>query len=318
MSVLNRLSQIWRNIVHRARVDDDLDAELNAYLDLAADQYSAQGISRPEALRAAKLDAGGIEPAKEAVRDVRAGSLIESILRDLRFGARLLARSPGFTAAALFMLAVGIGANTAVFSVLNALILRGLPYSEPERIVMVYEKRPREGNLRNVVSAPDYLDWRDQGASFQSLAAMAQASVTWQSDSGAERLPVALVTPEILDVFGVRPAIGTGFGADVQTRPSAILTHGFWQRRFGGDPAILGKSLTIENGPVEIVGVLPSGFEYPERDVELMLPLTWRSREQLDRASHEYTVAGRLKPAQWPGRYCRSWRSVPPPSSSLV
>jgi putative ABC transport system permease protein len=295
MSVLNRLSRIWRNIFHRERVDDDLNAELNSYLDLAADQYSARGMGRPEALRAAKLDAGGMEPVKEAVRDVRAGSLVESILRDLRFGGRLLARSPGFTAAALLMLAVGIGANTAVFSLLNALVLRGLPYSEPERIVRVFENRPREGT-RHSASAPDYLDWRDQSTSFQSLAAMSGTGVTWQSESGAERVPAALVTPEFLDVYGVKPAVGTGFGADVQTRPSAILTHGFWQRRFGGDPAIIGKSLTIENTPIEIAGVLPSGFEYPEDDVELLLPLTWRSREQLDRASHEYTVTGRLKP----------------------
>src|SRR5262245_50153273 len=284
MSVLHRLSRIWPNVVHRKRVDDDLNAEVNAYLDLVADQYSARGMSRPEALRAAKLEAGGIEPVKEAVRDVRAGSMIESILRDLRFGGRLLARNPGFTTTVFFMLAVGIGANTAVFSVLNALVLQGLPYSEPERIVMVYEKRPREGNGRGryAVSTPDYLDWRDQSGSFQSLAAMFHTDVTWQGERGAERVPAALVTPEILDVFGLRPAIGTGFHADVQTRVSAILTHGFWQRRFGGDPAVVGRSLTIGNTPVEIAGVLPSGFEYPERDVELMLPLTWRrSRDQL-------------------------------------
>jgi hypothetical protein len=178
--------------VQRARIEADLDAELGAYVDLAAGQKVKAGMSPAEARRAALIESGGVEQVKERVRDVRAGILLETVIRDLRFGARLLAKNPGFTAAAVLMLALGIGANTAVFSVVNAVLLRGLPYSEPERIVALYEKRPRENERTMAVSAPDFLDWREQSASFESMAAVSHGGVTWQSDAGAERVPAGL------------------------------------------------------------------------------------------------------------------------------
>ncbi len=131
------------------------------------------GMSPAEARRAALIESDGVEQVKERVRDVRAGNLLETLLRDIRFGARMLAKDPAFTAAAVTMLALGIGANTAVFSVVDAVLLRGLPYSQPDRIVALYEMRPRERELRGTVSPPDFLDWRDQSASFQNMAAIA-------------------------------------------------------------------------------------------------------------------------------------------------
>ena len=159
-------------------------------------------MSPAEARRAALIESDGVEQVKERVRDVRAGNLLETVLRDVRFGARMLARNPAFTAAAVTMLALGIGANTAVFSVVNTVLLRGLPYSQPDRIVALYEMRPREHDLRGSVSPPDFLDWRDQSASFQNMAAIAHTGVTWQSDAGAERVLAGVVSPEFFDVVG--------------------------------------------------------------------------------------------------------------------
>ena len=279
---MRRILRIWRNLSHRARLEEDLDAELRAYVDLSAGEKMKAGMTPASARRAALVESEGVEQVKERVRDVRAGNLLETVLRDIRFGARLLAKNPGFTTAAVVMLALGIGANTAVFSVLNAVLLRGLPYSDADRIVVLYEKRPRENNWKNVVSPPDFLDWREQNTSFASMAAVAHDGVTWQSDAGAERVMAGIVSPEFFDVFGVKPALGPGFRSEKELRGSyqaAILTHGFWQRRFGADPAVLGRAITINGTLKEIVGILPANFEYPVRDVELFVPLWWRTRE---------------------------------------
>src|SRR5215467_1431290 len=140
MPVFRLLTRIWRNLLHRDRLAADLDDELHAYLDLLTAQKIKSGMDPTTARRAAILESGGVEQVKERVRDVRAGNLLESLLRDFRFGARMLASHPGFTAAAVLMLTLGIGANTAVFSVVHAVLLRGLPYAEPDRIVSLYEK----------------------------------------------------------------------------------------------------------------------------------------------------------------------------------
>ena len=299
MSIIRSLSNTWRNLIRRASVESDLDAELRAYVDLSAGQKMKSGMSPTEARRVALIESDGVEQVKERVRDVRAGNLLETVLRDYQFGARMLAKNPAFTAAAVTMLALGIGANTAVFSVVNAVLLRGLPYSQPDRIVALYEMRPREHELRGSVSPPDFLDWRDQNASFQNMAAIAHTGITWQSDAGAERVLAGVVSPEFFDVVGIPPALGSGFRSEKEIQGSyraVILTHGFWQRRFGADPTLLGRTLTINGNPAEVVGILPASFEYPVHDVELFVPLLWRTRDKLDRASHELTVAGRLKP----------------------
>jgi putative ABC transport system permease protein len=300
MSIIKRLSRTWRNLARRPRLEADLDAELRAYVDLAAGQKMKSGMSSVEARRAALIESGGVEQVKERVRDVRAGNLLETVIRDFRFGARLLAKNPGFTAAAVIMLALGIGANTAVFSVVNAVLVRGLPYSEPDRIVALYEKRPRETDERRMsVSAPDFLDWREQNTSFESMAAVVHDGVTWQSDAGAEQMLAGLVSPEFFDVLGVRPALGSGFRKEKEIQGgyyAVILTYGFWQRRFGADPAVLGRAITINGTPREVVAILPANFEYPVHDVELFVPLQWQSRENLNRSSHGLIVAGRLKP----------------------
>ena len=299
MQILRRLSKIWRNLARRERIEAELDAELRAYIDLAAEQKMQSGMDAAEARRQALIEAGGVEQVKEQVRDVRAGGLLEAVFRDLRFGARLLGRNRGFTAAAVVLLALGIGANTAVFSVVHAVLLRSLPYGQPDRIVALYEKRPREGELRNSVSAPDFLDWRAQSVSFQSMAAIVHNTVTWQAGTGAEKVLAGIVSPEFFDVVGVHPAAGAAFPRETEIPNgylAVVLTHGFWQRRFGGDASVLGRTLQINGRAAEVAGIMPADFEYPVHDVEMFLPLWWQTGEDLDRASHGLLVAGRLKP----------------------
>jgi putative ABC transport system permease protein len=300
MSISRRLLRTWRNLTQRARVEADLDAELRAWVDLVTDQKVNAGMNPAEARRAALLEAGGVEQVKESVRDVRAGNFVETVFRDFQFGARLLAKDRGFTVTAVVMLALGIGACTAVFSAVHAVLVRGLPYTDPDRLVTLYEKRPQENAWKHHASAPDFLDWREQSTSFESMAAIAHTGVTWQSDAGAEQIMVSIASPEIFDVLGVRPMLGTGFRDEAELPDgyhAIILTHGFWQRRFGADPALLGRTITINGSAREVVGILPASFEYPVADVELFAPLWWPSRDNLDRASHEFYVVGRLKPA---------------------
>src|SRR5215471_4379001 len=157
-----RFSKIWRNLRHGDRMESDLDAELRAYVDVLTAQKVRSGMTPEDARRAALIESEGVEQVKERVRDVRAGAWLATIWRDIQFGARLLAEERAFTFAAVTMLALGIGATTAVFSVVNVVLLRGLPYADPDRIVSVYEKRVKESMLRGFVSTPDFLDWRAQ------------------------------------------------------------------------------------------------------------------------------------------------------------
>ena len=299
MSMHQWITNATRNLFRRKHIESDLDAELQAWADLAAQRKIRSGMNDSEARRAVLVESGGLEQVKDRVRDARAGNGFDTLLRDLRFGARLLLKDRAFTATALIMLALGIGANTAVFSVLHTLLLRGLPYCGEDRIMMLYEKRPREDNWNNVVSPPDFLDWRSSSRSFEAMAAVVHDTVTWQSDSGAEQIMAGIVSPEFFAVLGVRPAIGAGFRPESAMRDgneAVVLTHGFWQRRFGGDSALVGRSVTINGIPREVAGILPAGFEYPVQDVDVILPLWFRSRENLNRTNHVLNVVAKLKP----------------------
>ncbi|MBL8229638.1 MAG: ABC transporter permease [Bryobacterales bacterium] len=290
------LRRLWLGLFRREQLDADFDAELRSYLDHDIDRRIRAGADPATARREALAAAGGIEPVKEQVREGRAAHALDTLVRDVRFGARLLFKHRVFTSAAIFLLALGIGANTAVFSVVNAVLIRSLPYPDAGRLVVLYEQRPLENNLRNVVSVPDFLDWREQSRSFRAMSAVVHDTMTWQSPSGAEQIMTGIVSPEFFAVLGVKPELGRGFRPEADQQNAVILTHGFWQRRFSGDPSVVGQSITLNGSALEIAGVLPAGFEYPVPDVELFKTLFFRTREGLDRSSHVLQVAARLKP----------------------
>ena len=226
-------------------------------------------------------------------------SLMRTFSVDLRHGLRLLRRYPASSLLAVLTLALGIGANSAIFSVVDAVLLRALPYPDPDRLVMVWEKRPAEGVLTNVVSPADFLDWKKRQTAFDDIAALAESSATLTGQGEPVELGTAAVSPSFFDVLGISPALGRRFRSEEDTfgkHRVVILTHGAWLKRFGGDPAVIGRTVTLNGNPWEVVGVLPASFRFPAPSLELWVPAVLETPQQpAPRASHQMLVYGRLK-----------------------
>jgi putative ABC transport system permease protein len=223
---------------------------------------------------------------------------METLLQDVRYGVRMMRKRPGFTAVVVLTLALGIGANTAIFSVVNAVLLRPLPYRNAERLVWV-AGNVRGGTNRASVSPPDYVDYRAQNTVFEEFAASTSvpSPVNLTGAGEPERLTGSRVTANYFRAFGVEPALGRGFGADEErtgSAPIAVLSDGLWKRRFGGDPSIVGKTLTLDGKAVTVVGVAPPEFQYPA-GTELWLPLDFDDPEMKIRAAHFLRPIGLLK-----------------------
>jgi putative ABC transport system permease protein len=222
---------------------------------------------------------------------------MQTLWQDLRYGARMLLKNPGFTLIVLLTLALGIGANTAIFSVVNAVMLRQLPFANPDRLVRLRESNPERGLASFSVSQPNFLDWRGRNQTFEALAATIGESFNLNAGGEIEVVQGVSITADFLPVLGVRPALGRNFLPE-EDRPGgntrvALITHGFWQRRFGGDRAIVGKTLTISDNTFTVVGVLPESFNWGVRN-EVFTPLA--PDPASNRGNHNLQVIGRLKP----------------------
>jgi putative ABC transport system permease protein len=230
--------------------------------------------------------------------EIRRAGMWDSLRQDVAFGARMLRRQPGFTIVAVLALTLGIGANTAIFSVVDAVLWRPLPYASPDRIVSIAEQRPREGRTHGPVAPADFYDWRRDNRSFSAVAAVEPAPVNLTGGAEPERLRAITVTPGFLDVLGVVPALGRDFRAEEETpgrHRAALLTDGLWRRRFGGDPAIVGRPITLNGNPYEVVGVLPPAFWWPTQ-AEIVVPYPSVAGGDSTRALHSMEVLARLKP----------------------
>jgi putative ABC transport system permease protein len=229
---------------------------------------------------------------------------MESLLSDVRYAARNLFRRPGFTIIAVITLALGIGANTAIFSAINALLLKPLPFPELDRVVAVWDKLPSRGLQRNEVTVANYLDWQSQTQSFEQLALYRWWSANLTGIDPPERIQGFLVTANFLDTTGMKPIMGRNFLPE-ENQPGkgavAVITHSLWQRRFGGDPNILNKTITINSITRTVVGVMPERFNFP-KGAEVYAPLPMTPELMKSRGDHSYYVLGRLKPgASIPG-----------------
>jgi putative ABC transport system permease protein len=229
---------------------------------------------------------------------------MESLLSDVRYAARNLFRRPGFTIIAVITLALGIGANTAIFSAINALLLKPLPFPELDRVVAVWDKLPSRGVQRNEVTVANYLDWQSQTQSFEQLALYRWWSANLTGIDPPERIQGFLVTANFLDTTGMKPIMGRNFLPE-ENQPGkgavAVITHSLWQRRFGGDPNILNKKITINSITRTVVGVMPERFNFP-KGAEVYAPLPMTPELMKSRGDHSYYVLGRLKPgASIPG-----------------
>ncbi len=295
MTLLHRFLAFFR----RSRLDREMDEEMRAHLERETEQNLAHGLSPSEARRAARLAFGGLDQLKERERDARSWPGLENLLRDFRHAGRSLLKSPGFSAVALLSLGLGIGAATTLFSVFDALVLDPFPYPHPERIVYV------RSNGGQPLSPPDYQDIREQTNSFAELGVYSTTRLNLGAKS-PESLPAIKCTAGVLRVLGVKPALGRWLDESDQAMgaaPVAVISHALWVRAFNGDPAIVGRTITLADRPTEVVGVMPASFEfaspwYEGHDYEVWAPLQLDDPNAVNngRGDHWLLGLGRLKP----------------------
>ena len=290
-----------RSLVRRSCEEQEFDDELRDHLDHQVQAHMARGLTAGEAKRLALIAIGGIEQRKEEIRDVRRVRMIEEIAQDVRYAIRTLRRSPGFAAVAVLTLALGIGANAAVFAVVNGVLLRPLPFPESDRLFLVSLTTTR-GPFRSgpALTDSDYLDFRRQDRAFEQLTTFEVGMPTLIGAGEPVRIGAARVTSEFFDVLRVRPRMGRGFAAEdghPGRTPVVMLGDRIWRSRFAADPAAIGRTVKLDGVAHEVIGVMPAGMTFPS-DAELWTPLV----VQVD--PHNFwmrPVVGRLKPAVSPG-----------------
>ncbi|MGH9754373.1 MAG: ADOP family duplicated permease, partial [Blastocatellia bacterium] len=262
------------------------------------EQKINEGLDPAEARRAALIELGGREQVKEKVREARIGRQLETIWQDLRYATRMLLKHPVFSLIAVFTLALGIGANTAIFSVVNTVLLQALPYYEPQRLLWVTEAQ--DGRARSA-HANSYLFWRAQSQAFEHLVAYNRGSRELTGRGEPERLESLKVTANVFPALGLSPQLGRAFTAEddrPEAAPVALIGHALWHRRFGGDPAIIGQSLTLGGQSWTVIGIMPprSRSLLPLERADVWLPLALDVKDERQLRDHQLNVIGRLKP----------------------
>ena len=282
MRAIQKVRLSLRSLFRRSRVECELEAELRFHLDQQIEENIVIGMGPAEARTAALRAIGNLTQHQEECRDMRGVSIIENLSQDLRYGLRALRQAPMFAAVATLTLALGIGSNTAIFAVVQAALLRPLPYAQPDRLISLGEVRSRDVPDRLAmgtwnVSYPDFLDWRTQSKSFESLAGFTGDGFTLRGAGEPESVFAVQATVNFFSTLGVKPQLGRDFhaGEDEASGPRvAILMHSFWKSWFGGDPEVVGRSIQLDSNSVTIVGVLPQEFEFaPRGNVQIWVPL---------------------------------------------
>jgi predicted permease len=301
---LDKVRLRLRSLFRRSSVERELDAEFRFHLDEQIEENLISGMAPEEANRAAMHTIGGITQFQEECRDMRRVNLIENLGQDLRFGLRSLRHSAAFSVVAILTLALGIGANTAIFSVVYAALIRPLPYAEPDHLITLGEVRRQQALSDRLNSAswnasyPDFLDWRAQSKTFESLAGFSGDGFILRGMGEPEPVLAVQATTNLFSTLGIKPALGRDFrvGEDVATGPQvAILTHGYWKSRFGGDPKAIGRTIRLDANSVTIIGVLPAEFEFaPRGNVQLFVPLHIQGGMATRRSLRWMRVVGRL------------------------
>jgi macrolide transport system ATP-binding/permease protein len=322
MPLIPRLISLRRNLFQRKRVERDLAEELEAFVDMLTEARIAEGLNPEEARRAALMELGGVDQVKERVREVRVGHFFETLRQDLRYGVRVLAKQPGFTAVAALALALGIGVNTAILSAVNGFVLRPLPVETPSELMSPYWGKKVDGEAWGEFSYPNYSDLREQNKSFSDLCAWDETSAGVGSvetrnagdDERAEVVWGELVSANYFDVMGVKPMLGRGFLPEEDrtpnTHPVAVISHSLWQRRFDADAGVLGKTVYLNGRPFTVIGVMPESFLgstfylYHSFWVPSMMAQSFNRRAEwkTDRGYAIFNLYGRLKPGVSPAQ----------------
>lgn len=285
------------------RLCRELDDEIAAHLEQAERDNVLAGMTRQEARLAARRDFGGVEQMKEQYGDQQGWPYLRDLAQDLRHSFRLIARSPSFTAVVIVTLALGIGATTAIFSVLYAVLLRPLPYQDPDRLAMLWTERPAQDIREQPTAYANFEDWQNQSKVFEDMTAFFSGSFLLTGSANGERVEGALVEAKLFPLLGVRPALGRFFTSEEEQRGErlVVLSHGLWQRRFGGSSDVIGKTLKGDTGSAQVIGVMPANFRFPTKNTELWKPITlwgnWPRVKASRRMSYWYVI-GRLKADQ--------------------
>ena len=283
----------------RKRMLEDLDEDIRDHIARETQDNIERGMSPEEARYAAMRKFGNVTQVMEETREVWNFIWLEQLLQDIRFGLRMLRKNPGFTAVAVLTLALGIGANAAVFSVVYAVLLRPLPYKDPSSLIVLNETTPMVGTVS--VSYPNFLDWRNQSRTFSEMSAIRGVGFNLAGVTQPENISGDAVSPNFLSMMGVRPFLGRDFDASEEkagTPPVILLSYSLWQSHFGGDPNIVGRTIKLDDRSFTIVGVLPSNYRSLDK-TDVMLPIgvwiTDNSEDAKERGARgDLGVIGRL------------------------
>jgi predicted permease len=296
---VNRTWLRLKALTKRAQLDRDLEDEVTFHLAMRERKNRADGAYADEARYAARRQFGSATLVKEEARTMRTFHGLETFSQDIRYGLRILRKNAGFSLIAIATIALGIGASTAIFSVVNSVLLRPLPYEQPERLVQVWESNPQRGDERNVVNPMNFLDWREQNQTFTSMAAVVDASATLQMAGEPLEVPAILVSPQFFSMLGVAPLLGRTFRDEDGIRGhdhSVVLSYEFWQQQFGGRADVVNRRLQVDEEPATIVGVMPRGFALPNVKGSVWLPFVIDRSDRFAQEGRYMMVVARLKP----------------------
>jgi predicted permease len=300
MRRIQNITNWLRSLFRRNTAEKELGSELRFHIERQVEENMAAGMTPQEARRAAVREFGGVEQVKEDCRDTRRVNYVENLSKDIRYGVRMLCKSPSFTFFAVAVLALGIAANSAIFSIADAVLIRPLPYADANRLVIIWEDASAYGFPKDTPAPGNFSDWKSRNQVFDDVAATGfGGSFNLTGQGLPEKLTGREVTANLFSVLGVTPELGRDFRTEDDVpgaTPVTILSHGLWLRRFGGDPQILGKEISLNYEKCIVVGVMKRGFQFPERETELWTPERFTKEELANHGSHFLEVVARLKP----------------------
>ena len=304
MSLWRHISSGVRGIFGRDRVEADLDDELRFYLEASAEQKVRAGMPRAEALRAARVEMGSVDAVKDEVRDAGWERHLETLWQDVRYAARGIRRAPGFAAVAVVTLALGVGANSTIFTVVNGTLLKPLPFPEPDRLVLLWRTSDADPGDLNIVSAPDFWDWHRQNHVFDSVAIFDSAGNGYNLAAAggreAEQVSGVRVSAQFFRVLGVAPFLGRGFLPEEETLGrdrEVVLSYGLWASRYGADPSLVGRTIGMDGEAYTVVGVMPREFQFQfwSGPRQVWVPAGFTQGDQ-SRGSNSFVAIARLAP----------------------
>lgn len=294
----------WRRFFRRNRADIELEREMHHYLAEEIDENIARGMTAQEARRRAFLKLGNPRQVRERLWSQNTLGLLDSLFRDLKYAVRTLSRAPGFTVVSVLVMTLGIGANVALFTVVRSVLLKPLPFPEPDRLIRLYESSSDGRFPYNEIAGGIYAAWKAESRSFSSLAILGSGYGYSLSETGGglpEKVNFGMCSWDLFSTLDAQPALGRGFTANDDRQganATVILSWGLWKRRFGGDPGILNRAIDLDAKPYTVIGVMPAWFQYPSQDIQLWTPLYHEVpvEEMRGLSSHDWGVVGRLRP----------------------